>query len=112
MGTTIVDVEYASILLASLPASYKPTVSSITTLSLTNTVTADMVIKSIIQVYDHSVARGEDEAQSEALLAYARGVKCKVDQSGAGDRGGGVAGSAASGTQKPGHGGTVCPKGR
>src|SRR6266404_9741683 len=88
MGTTIADDEYASILLASLPASYEPTVSSITTLSSTNTITADMVIKSVIQVYDCSVARGEDEAQSEALLAYARGVKRKVNQLGAGDGGG------------------------
>jgi len=105
MGTTIADNEYASILIASLPASYEPTVSSLTTMSSTNTVTADMVIKFIIQAYDHSVARGEDEAQSKALLAYARGVKRKVDQSGAGNGGGGVASSAASGTQKPRHGG-------
>ncbi len=72
---------------------------------LMSTVTADLVIKFMIQAYDCSVARGEDKAQSEALLAYARGVKRKVDQSGAGDGGGGVAGSAAGGTQKPRHGG-------
>ena len=48
MGTTIADNDYASILLASLPASYEPTVSSITTLSSTSTVTANLVIKLLI----------------------------------------------------------------
>jgi len=36
-------------------------------LSSTNTITANMVIKSVIQAYDHSVARGEDKAQSKAV---------------------------------------------
>ena len=82
MGTTIPDDEYASILLGSIPTSFEPSVSAMsTTIELTGVnLTPNMVIKLITDEYDRRVLKsGKPGGQDESLTADAGKKKSKKD---------------------------------
>jgi hypothetical protein len=73
MGTTIPDSEYASILLGSIPTSYKTMTSAMsTTAKLGNTTLTPAIVTSlIIDEYDRCVLKKPQEGQDEVLGANA-----------------------------------------